>query len=153
MECKKPRGEREVLSVSHNVINPADLPDTATGFGVAGGVVAGNILFISGQAPVDRELRIVGETLEEQTRVVFDAFTTVLDDAGFMWDDVAKINAFVSTETPDAVVEYCRLLKEYLGRYSSRDSVAHTYVVVQALALPGVLIEVEGVAVKSTSTA
>jgi enamine deaminase RidA (YjgF/YER057c/UK114 family) len=132
--------------VPHTVINPPQLADTATDYGVAYGVAAGNILTISGQAPVDVDLSIVGETFAEQTRVVFDSFTATLEDAGFEWDDVVKINAFVSVD--DGVGEYCAILKEYLRRYSSRESVGHTYVVVKALALPGVLIEIDGMAVR-----
>ena len=60
-----------------------------------------------------------------------------------------KINAFVSVEEPEAIEEYCAVLKEYLSRHSSMDSVGHTYVVVKALALPGVLIEIEGMAIKN----
>lgn len=132
--------------MTNRVINPGRLADTATDYGVAYGVVAGNVLSISGQAPVNRQLGIVGETFAEQTRVVFDSFTVTLEEAGFTWDDVVKINAFVSVE--DGVGEYCGILKEYLNRCSSKDSVAHTYVVVKALALPGVLIEIDGMAIK-----
>jgi 2-iminobutanoate/2-iminopropanoate deaminase len=133
----------------HTVINPRGLADTATDYGVAYGVVAGNVLVVSGQAPIDADLNVVGETLVEQTRVVFDSFTTVLDEAGFTWDDVVKLTAFVSVEEPEAVGEYCAILKEYLRKYSSHESVGHTYVVVKALALPGVLIELEGMAIRS----
>lgn len=132
----------------HRVVNPTELVDAATDYGVAGGVIAGNILMISGQAPVDLDLNVVGTTLEEQTRFVFDAFSVVLREAGFEWDDVVKINAFVSVEEVEAVSTYCAILKEYLAKYSSRESVGHTYVVVKALALPGVLVEVEGMAVR-----
>ena len=123
--------------MANRVINPPTLADTATDYGVAYGVVAGNILTISGQAPVDRDLHVVGETFIEQTRVVFDSFTATLEAASFGWDDVVKINAFVSVEEPEAIDDYCAILKEYLRRYSSKQSVGHTYVVVKALALPG----------------
>ncbi|MSO95743.1 MAG: RidA family protein [Thermoleophilia bacterium] len=135
--------------MANRPINPPQLADTATDYGVAYGVVAGNILTISGQASVDRELNLVGETFVEQTRVVFDSFTVTLEEAGFAWDDVVKINAFVSVNEPEALGDYCAILKEYLRRYSSKESVGHTYVVVKALALPGVLIEIDGMAVKS----
>jgi len=135
--------------MANRIINPPQLADTATDYGVAYGAVAGNILVISGQAPVDRDMNIVGETFIEQTRLVFDSFTATLEAASFDWDDVVKINAFVSVEEPDAVGDYCAILKEYLRRYSSKESVGHTYVVVKALALPGVLIEIDGMAVKS----
>ena len=135
--------------MAHAVVNPTGLADTATDYGVAGGIVAGNILLVSGQAPVDQNLNVIGDTFEQQTRLVFESFSVVLSTAGFTWDDVVKINAFVSVEEPEAIEEYCAVLKEYLRRHSSMDSVGHTYVVVKALALPGVLIEIEGMAIKN----
>ncbi len=136
--------------MAHTLINPRELVETADGFGVAGGLVAGNTLYISGMAPVDVDLQIVGENLEEQTRFCFDAFGVVLKEAEFTWNDVVKINTFVAVEDPDALGIYCGLLKEYLEANSSRNAVAHTYVEVKALALPGVLVEIEGVAIKET---
>ena len=133
--------------MAHTLVNPSKLVD-ATGFGVAGGVVAGDTLYVSGMAPVDLDLTIVGETFEEQTREVFDAFGIVLAEAAFTWNDVVKLNAFVAVEDPNALETYCGVLKEYLSKHSSRDSVAHTYVEVKALALPGVMIELEGVAIR-----
>ena len=64
--------------------------------------------------------------------------------------DVVKINAFVADEDPEALGIYCGLLKEYLTTHAGREAVAHTYVTVSALALPGVLIEIEGVAIRET---
>ncbi len=95
------------------------------------------------------KLNVIGETFVEQTRLVFESFTATLADAGFSWEDVVKINAFVSVEEPQAVGDYCSILKEYLRRYSSKESVGHTYVVVKALALPGVLIEIDGMAIRT----
>jgi len=134
----------------HSLINPRELVETAAEFGVAAGAVAGNTLYISGMAPVDVDLQIVGENLEEQTRFCFDAFGVVLREAGFTWDDVVKITAFVAVDDPEALGTYCRLLKETLTMHSSRNAVAQTYVEVKALALPGVLIEIEGVAIRET---
>ena len=134
----------------HQLVNPKGLVETASEFGVAGGVVAGNTLYISGMAPVDVDLQIVGDNLDEQTRFCFDALGVVLADAGFSWDDLVKINTFVAVEDPEALVVYCGILKEYLTTHSSSDAVAHTYVEVKALALPGVLIEIEGVAIRES---
>lgn len=133
----------------HQLINPVELADTATDYGVAGGVVAGNTLYLSGQAPVDCDLNVVGATFAEQTEVVFASFECVLENAGFSWEDVVKINAFVSDEDPDLVTVYCAILKRYLATRSSKNAIAHTYVVTKALALPGVLIEIEGVAIRA----
>ena len=74
----------------------------------------------------------------------------MLREAGFNWDDLIKLSTFVAVEDPEALGVYCAILKEYLAANCSRDAVAHTYVEVKALALPGVLIEIEGVAIKQS---
>jgi 2-iminobutanoate/2-iminopropanoate deaminase len=129
-------------------INLAELPDFASLYGVAGGVAAGDTLYISGQPPIDKDRRIVGDNLEEQARLAFDWFTKTLEAAGFDWDDVVKVTAFIMVDGVEAMETYFKVLKEYLTRYSSRDSVAHTYVVPRSLVYPEVLLEVEGIAVR-----
>lgn len=135
--------------MAYNRIDPPDLPDYTKRYGVSAGVLAGGVLFISGQPPVDRERRVVGTTFEEQTRVALDAFTRVLTDAGCTWDHVVKVTAVVLPEGFDAMEQYFGVLKEYLERYSSKRSLAHTYIVARSLVVEGVLIEIEGVAVKA----
>ena len=63
---------------------------------------------------------------------------------------LGALNAFVADDSSEALGIYCRLLKEYLTTHAGREAVAHTYVTVSALALPGVLIEIEGVAIRET---
>jgi 2-iminobutanoate/2-iminopropanoate deaminase len=124
------------------------LPDFATPYGVAAAVLAGDLIFISGQAPVNRQRQIVGTTLEAQTRVALDAFTVVLTEAQSSWDDVVKLTAFVTVDGVEAMETYFRVMNEYLAQHSKRSSVGHTYVVAKTLVFPEVLIEIEGVAVK-----
>ena len=131
----------------HREVNSPRLPQTAAQFGVCGGVVAGDTLYISGQTPLDAEFNVQGKTFEEQARRVFDAITTVLREAGFVWEDMVKMTAFVHADR-SALETYCAILKEYLARYSSRAAVAHTYMLMGEMQVPGMMIEVDAVAVK-----
>lgn len=133
--------------MSHRTVNSPRLPGTAEQFGVSGGIVAGDTLYISGQTPLDANFNVIGKTFEEQTRLVFDAITAVLDEAGFTWDDMVKMTAFVHADR-SALLTYCGILKEYLGRYSSKSSVAHTYMLMGEMQVPEMMIEVDGTAVK-----
>ena len=134
--------------MSHREVNSPRLPETAEQFGVSGGIVAGDTLYISGQTPLDANFKVIGKTFEEQTRIVFDAITAVLDEAGFTWDDMVKMAAFVHMEDRSAIQTYCTILKEYLARYSSRSAVAHTYMLMGEMQIPEMMIEVDGIAVK-----
>ena len=134
--------------MTQRAINPEKLPATVGDFGVSAGIATDNMLFISGQTPLDGNFRVMGNTFEEQTRIVFDAITTVLGEAGFNWDDMVKMTAFVCTPDRSALTTYCTLLKEYLARYSSKTSVAHTYMLIGEMQVPEMMIEVEGIAVK-----
>jgi enamine deaminase RidA (YjgF/YER057c/UK114 family) len=134
--------------MSHQAVNSARLPDAVEEFGVAGAILAGNTLYLSGQTPLDGDFKVIGKTFEEQTRAVFDAITAVLEEAGFTWDDMAKMTAFVHTADRSAIYTYCTILKEYLARFSSRSSIAHTYMLMGEMQVAGMMIEVDGIAVR-----
>src|SRR5690242_18351565 len=104
--------------MSHRVINSPRLPNTVEQFGVAGAILAGDTLYLSGQTPLDADFQLIGNTFEEQTRAVFDAITAVLDEAGFTWEDMVKMTAFVHTANRSDIHVYCNMLKEYLARFS-----------------------------------
>ena len=134
--------------MSHRAVNSPRLPDTVGDFGVSGGILAGDTLYLSGQTPLDANFNVMGKTFEEQTRAVFDAITAVLEEAGFTWDDMVKMTAFVHTADRSAIHTYCTILKEYLARFSSRSSVAHTYMLMGEMQIAGMMIEVDGIAVR-----
>jgi 2-iminobutanoate/2-iminopropanoate deaminase len=124
------------------------VPSTEAEFGVSGAILAGDTLYISGQTPLDADFKVRGETFEEQARLVFDAITAVLEAAGFGWDDMVKMTAFVHNPDRSTIRTYCNLLKEYLARFSSRSSVAHTYMLMSEMQIPGMMIEVDAIAVR-----
>lgn len=103
---------------------------------------ASSVVVFSGQAPLSAEGDLVGEgDFEAQARQVFDNLETVLGQAGASFDDVIKLTAYVTDMTK--LGDYGRVRAEYLK--GKRPAV--TTVGVQSLAFPGMLIEVEALAV------
>jgi enamine deaminase RidA (YjgF/YER057c/UK114 family) len=64
----------------------------------------GNLIFISGQMSLDESGNVVGETMTEQARTVFEALERALAGAGATMADVVKHNVFfVCDEDPAAI--------------------------------------------------
>lgn len=58
----------------------------------------GNLLFCSGQTPLDPDtMTLVGETIEEQTGQALQNLAAVLKEAGLSLDDVVKVSVFLQT--------------------------------------------------------
>ncbi len=61
------------------------------------GIRAGNFLFLAGQIPLDPESgEIVGESVEEQTRLVLENLGAVLREAGMSYANVVKSFVYLS---------------------------------------------------------
>jgi 2-iminobutanoate/2-iminopropanoate deaminase len=57
---------------------------------------AGNLVFCSGQTPLDPDtMRIVGTTIEEQTKRVIDNLSIVLTDVGLSLNDIVKTTVYL----------------------------------------------------------
>lgn len=98
----------------------------------------GNILFVAGLTPLDKDMRIVGgEDVVAQTRQVFENLRYVLEAAGGSFTQILRMNIFLTDICDRAAINAIR--REYLGE--SRP--ASTLVEVSALAIPGMKVEVE----------
>ena len=61
-------------------------------------VKTGNLVFCSGQTPLDPEtMKIVGSTIEEQTRRVLTNITIVLNGIGLGLKDIVKTTVFLKS--------------------------------------------------------
>lgn len=90
--------------------------------------------------PVDREGRIVGESLDDQLASAVKNLATVLGEVGSGLEQLARLNVYVTTDA--AVAEAAGLLKKHLGAGSHP---AATFVVAK-LAEVGALVAVDGIA-------
>jgi reactive intermediate/imine deaminase len=105
-------------------------------------VTADRLIYISGQVPLDREGRLVGEgDFEAQVRQVFENLTAALAAAGASWADVVKLNYFVRDVSGIAAVREIR--DEYVN---TERPPASTLVEVSRLFRDDVLIEIDAVA-------
>jgi 2-iminobutanoate/2-iminopropanoate deaminase len=104
-------------------------------------VRAGNLLFVSGFVPVDREGRLVGgDDVVAQVRQVFANLGAVLAAAGATFADVVKVTVYLTDITDRARINPVR--QEIFG--DTRP--ASTLVEVSALVVPGAKVEIDAVA-------
>jgi 2-iminobutanoate/2-iminopropanoate deaminase len=103
---------------------------------------AKSVVFVSGQSPVTPDGQVLQDDFEAQARLTFDNLRTVLDQAGASFRSVVKLTAYFIDITN--LEEYTRVRNEFINVDSPP---ASTVVEVSSLALPGMTIEVEAVAV------
>jgi reactive intermediate/imine deaminase len=104
----------------------------------------GNTIYVSGQVAYNAGGQLVGEgDIQAQTRQVFQNIKEILAAAGASMQDIIKINTYITDQSK--FMDMLAVRKEIFGDKPP----ASTAVVVAGLAFPGLLIEVEAIAVKS----
>jgi 2-iminobutanoate/2-iminopropanoate deaminase len=104
------------------------------------GIVAeGRYVYVSGQGPL-RDGEVTGDTVGEQTQIVLDNVAAVLESAGAGLADVVQCRVFLA-DTADF-----RAMDEVYSQIFAEPRPARTTVGV-ALPLPGMLVEIDCVAV------
>jgi 2-iminobutanoate/2-iminopropanoate deaminase len=100
----------------------------------------GDLLFVSGVAPLDAEGRLVGGAdVVAQTRQVFRNMKRVLDAVGADFGDILKVTVYLTDVADRAAINPVR--QEFFG--AARP--ASTLIGVAALVLPGMKVEIEAV--------
>jgi 2-iminobutanoate/2-iminopropanoate deaminase len=130
-----------------NFINPPELPEWKQAFSQIVTVKSGSMLtaYLSGQVSVDQDNNLIGENdLEKQAAQAFQNLQKALDSVGATTKDVVKINIYVKNyKTSDAGV----VGEAFRKAFSHENLPASTWLGVQSLALEGMLIEVDAIAV------
>jgi enamine deaminase RidA (YjgF/YER057c/UK114 family) len=113
--------------------------DTHNGYSEAVVITSGNLktIYVSGQIGE-------GADLETQMRDALSKMERLLKGSGANMKDVVKMNTYIVDYGPTSLDVFRSVRKELLG---DSDMPASTLVGVEALALPGWLIEIEAVAV------
>lgn len=99
----------------------------------------GNLLFISGVAPLDESGKLVGSDVVAQARQVFLNLEKVLRAAHADFGDVLKVTVFLTDVADRSRVNPVR--QEYFGKAKP----ASTLIGVNELAVQGMKIEIEAV--------
>ena len=102
-------------------------------------VKAGNLMFISGQIPLDPKTGdLVSQSIEDQAKQVLENVKSICEAAGCSLDDIVKISIFLTDLSNFAVVN--DMMKEYFFEpYPARATVE-----VSGLPL-GVNVEIEAI--------
>ncbi len=101
----------------------------------------GDLIFVSGQAAVGTDGQVVGEgDFQAQAACVFDNLAKVLEAAGSSLAKVAKVTIFMTDTSHFGHILECR------DRYFTAPYPADSTVEVTALALPGLMLEIEAIA-------
>jgi 2-iminobutanoate/2-iminopropanoate deaminase len=74
-------------------------------------VEAGNFIFISGQASVDKDGKIIKDTFENECRRSFENVRAILLASGLSFEDVVQVRNYVGQQ--EDLAEFNRIYKEY----------------------------------------
>lgn len=123
-------------------INPWSWQDRA-GFSQAWRVDgAQSVVYLAGQGPVSPDGELVGEAdFDAQVRQTFENMRTVLEQSGASFDALVKLTVFLTD------IGRLRDFGRLRGEFITGPAPASTAVEIAALALPGMMVEVEGIAV------
>lgn len=99
----------------------------------------GDLLFVSGIAPLDLDGRVPSSDVVEQVELVFKNLELVLDTVGASFSDVLKITVFLTNVSDRQKINVVR------ERYFGATRPASTLIGVSALAVPEMKVEIEAV--------
>ena len=105
-------------------------------------IKAGNTVYLSGQIPLDPKTMELVQGFEEQTVQVFENLKAVIEAAGGSFQDVVKLNIFLTDLSHFAKVN------EVMGRYFQQPYPARAAIGVAALPR-GAQVEMDGILVLS----
>ena len=120
---------------------------------IAQGWRVGDLVFVGGQVAIDERGQVIAPgDIEVQTRAVYRNVERVLAEAGASLRDVVKITSFLVYEGEPAGPEFDAFwvkMATVRASFFPGDGPCGTGVIVKALIYPGLVIEVEAVAVVS----
>lgn len=99
----------------------------------------GDLLFVSGVSPLDRDLKVTGEDITEQAEQVFRNMQAILDAAGASFADVLKVTVYLLD------VEDRRAVNEVRKRWFGEARPASTLIGIRSFVVPEMKIEIEAV--------
>ena len=105
-------------------------------------VVAGDLVFVAGQAGLDEDGRLVSPEFVPQARRTFENVERALAAAGATLRDIVTMTVFITDWRYGA--DFCRVRAEYLGD----ELAASATIGIGQLAYPDMLIEQQCIAVR-----
>jgi 2-iminobutanoate/2-iminopropanoate deaminase len=103
---------------------------------------AGDLIFVAGQTAGTAEGGVGGDgSMSSQTLICFTKIKALLEAAGAMMADIAKLTVYVTDISKRTEITEVR------KKFFSGDFPCSTLIEISALAQPGLLIEIEAIAV------
>lgn len=103
-------------------INEPGVPTSHLPFSPA--VKAGDFVFVSGQASVDEQGKLVPDTFEGEVRRSFENVKRILAAAGLKLRDVVQVRSYV--RDPADLPEYNRIYRDYFSApFPARSTITH----------------------------
>lgn len=128
-----------------NVINPDSVFDPSAFAYSQGAVTDGSrMLHIAGQAALDAQLQILGNDIATQARITLANLSAILKDQGLSPANLASIRIYIVDLTEEKLGLVVAELAQF---YGDAAPAPNTVLGVSALALDGLLVEIDGVAV------
>ena len=103
------------------------------------GILGGNLIFVSGQLPLDPETGELKKDIREATKQSLENIKAILEEAGSSLDRVVKTTIFISN------MEDFSLVNEAYGAYFTDHKPARSCVEVKSLP-KGACLEIEAIA-------
>lgn len=128
------------------LFNPDGMAKPAAAYSHVAEVNGGKIVYIAGQIALDKEGNLVGKgDVRAQTQQVFENLKVAVEAAGGDMNSIVKLNYYCAGSVEPEQIALVREGREkYLNAATPPTS---TFVFVQRLARPDLLIEVDAVAV------
>ncbi len=95
--------------INKRIIRGKDIPTSHLPFSPA--VQCGEYVFVSGQASVDKEGKIIVGTFEEECRKSFENLELILEAAGLSFADVIQVRNYVGKQ--EYLAEFNSIYKEF----------------------------------------
>ncbi|MSO42373.1 MAG: RidA family protein [Solirubrobacterales bacterium] len=128
--------------MAKEAFNPQGMPPPVGPYSNAVASRSGRMVFVAGQVAYDAEGKVVGRgDIAAQTRQVMENIRLGLEAAGASFDDVVKIVNYITDI--DEFAKMAAVRREYL----TEPYPVSTLVEVSALMEPGLIIEIEAIAV------
>jgi enamine deaminase RidA (YjgF/YER057c/UK114 family) len=109
---------------------------------------AGNLLFLSGCSSLDPNGKVVGPgNIELQTRQAMENMKAALEAAGASFENVVHMDTFYASSLDRETI--LRSVKVRSSYFSRENPYTTTGVAIAGFTVPGLLIEIDGIAVLS----
>lgn len=125
--------------MAHEILKLSSVHSTV---GYSHATKAGNTLYVSGQIAKDIEGRLVGNgDIETQVRQVLINLKNILDEAGGSMQNIAKMTTLLTH------YKYIETYRGVRDEFFQEPYPANTLLIVESLALPDFMVEIEAIAV------